>query len=49
MSTLRWFKDQSGVVVAVTVLAGLAVLVLSFWLLFSIVRPAPPRSVTMMT
>lgn len=49
MSTLRWFKDQSGVVVAVTVLAGLAVLFLSFWLLFSIVRPAPPRSVTMMT
>ena len=49
MSTLRWFKDQSGVVVAVTVVTGFAVLALSFWLLFSIVRPAPPRSVTMMT
>ncbi|MFI4892285.1 MAG: TAXI family TRAP transporter solute-binding subunit [Phycisphaerales bacterium JB058] len=49
MSTLRWLKDQSGTVIAVTVLAALAALALSFWLLFSVVRPAPPRSVTMMT
>lgn len=49
MNTLRWLKNQSGVVIAVTVLATLAGLAIAFWLLFYVVRPAPPRTVTMMT
>ena len=49
MTTLKWLRNQSGVFIAVTVLGVITGLALSFWLLFSVVRPAPPRTVTMMT
>ena len=49
MSTLQWLRNQSGAFVAITVLSVITGLALSFWLLFSVVRPAPPRTVTMMT
>lgn len=49
MTTLQWLKNQSGVFVTLTVLGVIGALLFSFWLLFSVVRPAPPRTVTMMT
>lgn len=49
MSTIQWLRNQSGIFVTLTVIGVLAGLVLTFWLLFSVVRPAPPRTVTMMT
>lgn len=49
MSTLQWLRNQSGAFVAITVVGVITGLALSFWLLFSVVRPAPPRTVTMMT
>src|SRR5690554_1941562 len=49
MTTLQWLRNQSGVFVTLTVLGVIGTLVFAFWLLFSVVRPAPPRTVTMMT
>lgn len=49
MNTVRWLRRQSGAIIAIAVLTVFAALVLGFWLLFSVVRPAPPRTVTMMT
>lgn len=49
MSTIQWLRNKSGVFVSITVLGIIAGLFFAFWLLFSVVRPAPPRTVTMMT
>lgn len=49
MTTLQWLRNQSGVFVTLTALGVIGTLVFAFWLLFSVVRPAPPRTVTMMT
>lgn len=49
MKSLQWIKNQPGTVVALLAIGTLAGLTLIFWLLFSVVRPAPPRIVTMAT
>ena len=49
MNAIQWLRNQSGVFVTLTIVGVMAGLVLAFWLLFSVVRPAPPRTVTMMT
>lgn len=45
----RWLRTESRLLLALTVLAMLGGLAAAFWLLFHFVRPAPPRSVTMVT
>lgn len=49
MVASRWLRSQSRFVVACTILALIGALVLAFWVLFNVVRPAPPRAVVMTT
>ncbi len=49
MTALDWMRGRSRVVLALTLLAMVGGLILAFWLLFHHVRPAPPRTVTMVT
>jgi TRAP transporter TAXI family solute receptor len=49
MKAMQWLRKQSGLFMTLTALGLMAGLMISFWLLFSVVRPAPPRTVTMMT
>ncbi len=49
MTLFTWLKHQSRPILLASLLCMAAGLLFAFWLLFHFVRPAPPRSVTIVT
>ena len=49
MSGLNWLRSLPRALFVLTIFGTLAGLIAGFWLLFHVVRPAPPQTVTMIT